>query len=160
METFPAEGALPLALEEIAFRLNATQGLAGMDRRDRAGILLRDLMADRSALAAVLAEHEARLDRITWALYQVQRAVISPRQVPRRIVAVRTGTRSAMEAAVLQLGTCCELAEQKRVRRAWRKRRGSGQPTAEEFFVAAPFIAAEKHRPGFWARWAEVNPAG
>ncbi|MEV0143754.1 MULTISPECIES: MarR family winged helix-turn-helix transcriptional regulator [unclassified Nonomuraea] len=30
IELYPAEGALPLALEEAAFRLNPTQGLAGM----------------------------------------------------------------------------------------------------------------------------------
>lgn len=51
-ELFPAEGALPLTMEEIAFRLNPAQGLAGMDKTTRVGIRLQTLMAERAARAS------------------------------------------------------------------------------------------------------------
>ncbi|MER7363487.1 hypothetical protein [Nonomuraea wenchangensis] len=156
-ERFPEEGALPLAMEEVAVRLNPAQGLAGMDKRTRTGIRLLTLMAARPALAPILAEHQARLERIRWAVYLVQRAVLTPTNVPRRIVALHTGNRAEMQAQLDQLARHAQVDEIGGVRRVWRRRRGPALPTAEEFYVAAPFIGAEKHRPGFWRMWGRTQ---
>lgn len=155
-ERFSDEGALPLAMEEVAFRLNPAQGLAGMDKRTRVGIRLQTLMAAWPALAPVLAEHQARLERTRWAVYLVQRAVLTPTNVARRILAVHTGSRAAMEAELDRLGNSATVDEIGGVRRVWRYRRGLVLPAREEFYVAAPFIGPEKHRPGFWTMWARA----
>jgi hypothetical protein len=98
-------------MEEVTFRLNPTQGLADMDKATRVGILLRDLMADRPALASVLADHYARLERIRWAVYLVQRAILTPTNVARRIIAIETDSWAAMEAAIGQLGRLSEQCD-------------------------------------------------
>ncbi|MFD9950625.1 hypothetical protein ACFWYW_58055 [Nonomuraea sp. NPDC059023] len=83
-ENNPGEAALPLMLEEVAIRLNPTQGLAGMDRRTRQGLRLRDLMAARTTLT----EYQTRLQRNTWALHRVQRATLGPATFHRSVQAV------------------------------------------------------------------------
>ncbi|MFB4271443.1 hypothetical protein [Nonomuraea sp. GTA35] len=72
-ELFPTEGALPLPLEEVAFRLNRAQGLAGMAKATRVGILLRDLMATRPAREPVLAAHREQLEHTVDAAGRGQR---------------------------------------------------------------------------------------
>ncbi|MET7339471.1 hypothetical protein [Nonomuraea sp. NPDC005650] len=144
-------------MEEIAFRLNPTQGLVGMDKTTRVGIRLRDLMAERAALAPVLADHHARLERISWAVYRVQRAILTPTTVARRIVAIETGSWAAMEAAIDRLSTTYQVEELGGVRRAAHRRRGALLPTQEEFYVAAPYIGPEKHRSSFWRMWAQAG---
>lgn len=124
-EQFPDEGMLPLAMEEVAIRLNPTQGLAGMDKQTRTGIRLRTLMDGRRALAPVLTDHHRRLERIRWAVYLVQRAFLSPSNVARRILAVRTGSWADMEAAIDQLGTTGTVEDLAGVRRIVRRRDGN-----------------------------------
>jgi hypothetical protein len=153
-ERFPAEGAVPLAIEEVAIRLNPAQGLAGMNRRTRQGIRLLDLMAGRAGLAGVVAEHEQRLNRTRWAIYQVQRAVLGATNIARRICAVRVGPRIEMESALAQFG---DVEVRGRIERAWRHRRSAELPSVEEFYVAAPYTVQEKLRPGFWRMWAKAT---
>ncbi|WP_431911692.1 hypothetical protein [Nonomuraea jabiensis] len=150
-EEWPDEAALPLMMEEVAIRLNPTQGLAGMNRKTRLGIRLRDLMAARPKLAPALAAHEARMDQSTWALYQVQR--IRSGSNARRILATRTGTRTEMEAAVRRVGARAETETLAGITRAWWTRRDD----TEEFYVAAPFVVREKARPGFKERWHKTT---
>jgi hypothetical protein len=115
-------------------------------------------MAGRAEFAPVLAEHERRLNRITWAVYRVQRAILGPTNVARRIYAAQTGTRAEIEAAIQSSAhTNCETDEAGGVRRAWRRRRDAELPTTEEFSVVAPYIGREKRRPGFWKMWARAS---
>lgn len=148
---YPDQAVLPLLMEHVATALNPKQGLI-------AGRRLLTVMEREPIMGHVLAGYRIALKAEEWALYSVQRARL-PKRATRRITVEATGTQPAVRAALENRAarSRCPVDELDGHPRVWLRNPSPVPPTAEWFYVIAPYRAEEKTGPGFEAAWSVAS---
>lgn len=154
---FPQSAADALYIEHVALALNPNTPLFG--RRSAHALVTED--GNTAALDALAEQLAAQ----PWAVYEVRRIFFARKGDPQRkgtswrsVRKLATGTPEQMHAELARraTGAGIDVVEEAGSPRAWLARRGAGFPTWEHMLVLAPATAADKERPTFADRWAEL----